>query len=93
MKIASSAVENELHAICLSDAGTLFHTVCREDGKWEKWEALHPGGIFRDVTCSSTGSMLHVIGVTDAELCVHRTLDKEGKWTEFKELAHQPIFE
>jgi hypothetical protein len=93
MKIAISAVGSELHAVCLTDTGTLFHCIRHEDGQWDKWATLHPGGVFRDVSCASMESALHVIGTTDAGLCLHRIRDKKGDWTEFSELPHQPMFE
>jgi len=93
MKIATSALGDELHAVCLTDTGTLFHCICHENGQWDKWQTLHPGGVFRDVSCASVGSVLHVIGTTDAGVCVHRTRDKSGNWMDFSDLPHQPMFE
>jgi len=93
MKIATSAVGKELHAICLTDTGTLFHCVRHEDGAWDKWKTLHPGGIFRDVSCASVESDLHVIATTDDGVCLYRVRDQSGEWTEFSELPHQPMFE
>jgi len=93
MKIASCALGKELHSVFLSDTGTIFHCIRHEAGAWDKWEMLHPGGIFKDVTCASVEPDLHVIGVKDDGLCVHRMRDKDGKWTEFSELPHQPMFE
>ena len=93
MKIASTAVGDELHLLCLSDSGTIFHSIRHEGNHREKWTALHPGGDFRDVSCAGVGSTLHVIGITDQGLCVHRTRDKDGKWTEFEKQPDQPQFE
>ena len=93
MKIASSAVGDELHVVCLTNAGTLYHCICHENGQWDEWETLRSEGIFMDVTCASKESVLHVIGITDAGVCMHRLRHKSGNWTEFSELPHQPMFE
>ena len=93
MKIASTAVGDELHALCLSNSGTIFHTICREGNRWDHWTPLHPGGDFMEVSCAAVGSTLHVLAITDQGLCMHRTRDKDGKWTEFEKLHDQPRFE
>jgi len=93
MKIASSAVGEEFHVVCVTDSGTIFHCIRHENKVWDPWETLHPGGIFKDVCCAAIGLALNVIAVTDAGLCMHRIREKDGRWTEFSQLPHQPMFE
>lgn len=90
MKIVSSGVGSEFHALYLTDARTVFHCFRVEGGAWQKWLPLLCSPL-ADVTCAGVADTLHVFGITETGICIHAIRMADGSWTDFQQLPDQSM--
>ncbi|HKS52032.1 MAG TPA: PASTA domain-containing protein [Pseudonocardiaceae bacterium] len=87
--VGAAGVRDELHALAVSDSGSLWHTIRHHDGSWQPSfgdvKAVHSNdpGYIAAASGAGVDDDLHVLAVTDVGGLWHTIRHRDGSWQPF----------